>query len=46
MTEIYVVRHDNSHRYRRELDQYFRGRYDVFVREGDGRTSNGPTAVT
>lgn len=33
MTEVHVVRHDNSHRYRKELDQYFRGRYDVFVRE-------------
>ena len=33
MTEVHVVRRDNSHRYREELDQYFRGRYDVFVRE-------------
>jgi len=33
MTEVHVVRHDNSDRYRRELEQYFRGRYDVFVRE-------------
>jgi len=33
MTEVHVVRHDNSHRYRGELEQYFRRRYDVFVRE-------------
>jgi len=33
MTEVHVVRHDNSHRYKGELEQYFRGRYDVFVRE-------------
>ena len=33
MTEVHVVRHDNSDRYRGELEQYFRGRYDVFVRE-------------
>lgn len=33
MTEVHVVRHDNSHLYGVELEQYFRGRYDVFVRE-------------
>ncbi len=33
MTEVHVVRRDNSDRYREELEQYFRGRYDVFVRE-------------
>lgn len=33
MTEVHVVRHDNSRHYRVELEQYFRGRYDVFVRE-------------
>lgn len=33
MTEIHVVRHDNSNLYSQHLDQYFRRRYDVFVRE-------------
>lgn len=33
MTEVHVVRHDNSHVYAARLEQYFRGRYDVFVRE-------------
>ena len=33
MTEVHVVRHDNSHLYAAKLEQYFKGRYDVFVRE-------------
>lgn len=30
---MHVVRHDNSQLYAAQLDQYFRRRYDVFVRE-------------
>ncbi len=33
MPEIHVVRQDNSHLYEKQLDQYFRRRYEVFVRE-------------
>lgn len=33
MTEVHVVRHDNSILYSAELEQYFRGRYQVCVRE-------------
>lgn len=33
MIEMHVVRGDNSHLYEAELDQYFRGRYEVYVRE-------------
>jgi acyl-homoserine lactone synthase len=33
MTEVHVVRADNSHLYETELDQYFRGRYQACVLE-------------
>ena len=33
MTQVHVVRHDNSQLDAAQLDQYFRRRYDVFVRE-------------
>ncbi len=33
MTEVHVVRHDNSDLYAAKLEQYFTGRYDVFVHE-------------
>lgn len=33
MIEVHVVRQANSHRYREELDQYYRGRYQVYVQE-------------
>ena len=33
MAEIHVVRHDNSHLYETQMEQYFRRRYDVFVGE-------------
>ena len=33
MVEVHVVRHDNSHLYEAQMEQYFRGRYQVFVEE-------------
>src|SRR5581483_11630411 len=33
MIEVHVVGRENSDGYRAELDQYFRGRYQVYVRE-------------
>ena len=33
MAEIHVVRHDNAHLYRSELDDYFRARHTVYVKE-------------
>jgi len=33
MTDVHVVRHDNARIYKDQLDQYFRARYEVCVRE-------------
>ena len=33
MVEIHVVRHDNAHLYGAELDDYFRARHTVYVKE-------------
>lgn len=33
MVEIHVVRHDNSHLYEMQMEQYFQRRYEVFVEE-------------
>ena len=42
MTQVHVVRHDNSQLYATQLDQYFRRRYEVFVRERGWRDIERP----
>jgi acyl-homoserine lactone synthase len=42
MTEIHVVRHANAHLYSAELDDYFRARHTVYVKERGWRDLDQP----